>query len=83
MSTTFVSGFQYLMGLQLATRISTFVLNTAVLRRVEPSVFGAATQLQTITNLTLFASREALRRTVMRSDSSPNVNPLSHCSQYA
>lgn len=70
MTDKLVSGLKYLMGLQLATRMATFALNTAVLRHVEPAVFGAAMQMQTITNLALFVSREALRRTYIRS---PNV----------
>lgn len=35
-----VRGVQYLVSLQLATRVATFCLNTAVLRIVDPSVFG-------------------------------------------
>jgi oligosaccharide translocation protein RFT1 len=66
-----VTGFKYMVALQLATRLATFALNTAVVRHVEPAVFGLASQLLTITNITLFLSREALRRTVARS---PNAS---------
>jgi O-antigen/teichoic acid export membrane protein len=64
-----LSGFKYLVSLQLATRVATFGLNTAVLRYVDPHVFGAASQLQMITNITLFISRESIRRTTARIDS--------------
>jgi hypothetical protein len=62
-----VQGFKWMVALQLATRIATFLLNVAVVRHVEPSVSGLAAQLLSITNITLFLSRESLRRTVARS----------------
>ena len=62
-----VSGAKYLISSQLLTRIFTFSLNTVVLRHVSPEVFGAAFQLQLITNLTLYFSRESVRRTFARS----------------
>jgi oligosaccharide translocation protein RFT1 len=64
-----VSGVKFTVSLQLLTRVFTFVLNTLVLRQVASSVFGLAAQLQLITNLTLFLSREAVRRALVRGGS--------------
>jgi hypothetical protein len=64
-----VSGVKWLVLLQLLTRVFTFVLNALVLRQVSSEVFGVAAQLQVITNLTLFFSREAVRRAIVRGGS--------------
>ena len=55
-----VRGVKLMMLLQLLSRVVTFGLNTLVVRQVAPEVVGAAAQLQLITNLTLFFSREAV-----------------------
>ncbi len=61
-----VRGVKLMMLLQLLSRVVTFGLNTLVVRQVAPEVVGAAAQLQLITNLTLFFSREAVRRALAR-----------------
>ncbi len=63
-----VRGVKLMVLLQLLTRVVTFGLNTLVLRGVDTAVVGAASQLQLITNLTLFFSREAVRRVLARGD---------------
>ena len=61
-----VRGVQFMVSLQLATRVLTFGLNTFVLRHAAPEILGAASQLQLVLNLTLFLSREAVRRASAR-----------------
>jgi oligosaccharide translocation protein RFT1 len=61
-----VRGVKLMMLLQLLSRVVTFGLNALVVRQVAPEVVGVAAQLQLITNLTLFFSREAVRRALAR-----------------
>lgn len=61
-----VSGAKLMVLLQLVTRVATFVLNALVVRHVAPEVVGSAAQLQLITAVTLFLSREAPRRIAQR-----------------
>ncbi len=61
-----VSGVKLMVSLQLLSRVFTFVLNALVLRQVSSEVFGAAAQLQAVSNLVLFFSREGVRRACAR-----------------
>lgn len=57
----------YLVGLQLATRVLTFVLNQALLRWSTPQVFGTVSiQLDLLLHTTLFIAREPMRDAVLR-----------------
>lgn len=60
-------GVRSLMGLQLITRVLTFLLNVAIIRKVDHSVAGAnGIQLPLLLALCLNLSRECTRRTFAR-----------------
>eukprot|EP01105_Mastigella_eilhardi_P014161 TRINITY_DN3221_c0_g1_i4.p1 TRINITY_DN3221_c0_g1~~TRINITY_DN3221_c0_g1_i4.p1 ORF type:complete len:534 (+),score=130.98 TRINITY_DN3221_c0_g1_i4:16-1617(+) len=62
-----VAGVKYLVGLQLVSRVLTFVLNVLIVRHVDKEVFGAySVQQQLLLSLVLFLSREGLRRACQR-----------------
>ncbi|GAM23765.1 hypothetical protein SAMD00019534_069400 [Acytostelium subglobosum LB1] len=64
-----LSGAFYLIGLQMASRLFTFVLNTWMVSAVDPSVLGVfAIKYQLLASFVLFLSREAIRRTCIRAD---------------
>jgi oligosaccharide translocation protein RFT1 len=56
-----------LMGLQLMSRLFTFILNQALLRLASPKVFGtAAIQFELLVSTILFLSREGARNAALR-----------------
>lgn len=56
-----------LIGLQLFSRLFTFVLNQALIRMTSPEIFGAAViQFDLILSTILFLSREGVRTTILR-----------------
>ena len=56
-----------LIGLQLFSRLFTFILNQALFRMVSPSAFGtAAIQFELLSSTILFLSREGVRNAVLR-----------------
>jgi len=56
-----------LMGLQLGSRILTFVLNQALFRLASPQAYGtAAIQFELILSTILFLSREGVRNAMLR-----------------
>jgi oligosaccharide translocation protein RFT1 len=56
-----------LMGLQLCSRLLTFVLNQALLRLASPQAYGtAAIQFELILSTILFLSREGVRNALLR-----------------
>jgi oligosaccharide translocation protein RFT1 len=62
-----------LMGLQLFSRLFTFLLNQALFRMSSPQAFGtAAIQFELVLNTILFLSREGVRNTLLRAYSRPD-----------
>lgn len=58
-----------LMGLQLFSRLVTFVLNQALVRLTTPDVYGTVSiQLELLLNTILFLSREGFRNALLRAD---------------
>ncbi|KAG0706405.1 Rft protein-domain-containing protein [Suillus ampliporus] len=56
-----------LMGLQLGSRLLTFILNQALFRLASPQAYGtAAIQFELILSTILFLSREGVRNTLLR-----------------
>jgi oligosaccharide translocation protein RFT1 len=56
-----------LIGLQLFSRLFTFVLNQALIRMTSPEIFGAAViQFELVLSTILFLSREGVRTTILR-----------------
>lgn len=69
-----VSSASRLIGLQLLSRMLTFVLNQALFRMVSPSVFGTASvQFELLLNTILFLSREGVRTSILRGDLSKDA----------
>jgi oligosaccharide translocation protein RFT1 len=65
--TAFLSSASLLVGLQLVSRLFTFVLNQALLRFVSPQAFGtAAIQFELLSSTILFLSREGFRNALLR-----------------
>lgn len=61
------AGLAYLIGLQLLTRVLTFVLNVLIVRSVDAALFGVATvHVQLVLATTLLLSREGYRRASAR-----------------
>lgn len=61
-----------LMGLQLLSRLVTFVLNQALVRLATPAVYGTVSiQLELLLNTILFLSREGFRNALLRADVDP------------
>ncbi|KAF5353438.1 hypothetical protein D9756_008112 [Leucocoprinus leucothites] len=59
-----------LIGLQLFSRLFTFILNQALVRLTSPEIFGAAAiQFDLILSTILFLSREGVRTTILRAKS--------------
>lgn len=62
-----ISSVTALIGLQLVSRLFTFVLNQALIRMTSPEIFGAAViQFELILSTILFLSREGVRTTILR-----------------
>jgi oligosaccharide translocation protein RFT1 len=62
-----LSSLTALVGLQLVSRLFTFVLNQALIRMTSPEIFGAAAiQFELILSTILFLSREGVRTTILR-----------------
>ncbi|EKM74897.1 hypothetical protein AGABI1DRAFT_132740 [Agaricus bisporus var. burnettii JB137-S8] len=62
-----ISSLGALVGLQLVSRLFTFVLNQALIRMTSPEIFGAAAiQFELILSTILFLSREGVRTTILR-----------------
>ena len=60
-------------GFQFISRISTFILNLFVVRRVAPELFGIGNiHLQLYLNIVLLLSREGFRKAVTRYDFTSN-----------
>lgn len=58
-----------LLGLQILTRLFTFVLNQALIRFSNPALYGAAhIHLELLLSLVLFLSREGIRAASLRQD---------------
>lgn len=56
-----------LIGLQLASRLVTFVLNQGLVRLASPQAYGTvAVQFELIVSTVLFLSREGVRNTLLR-----------------
>ncbi|CAO1626003.1 unnamed protein product [Jaminaea pallidilutea] len=65
-----VSPALLLIGLQMGTRLFTFVLNQALVRLSDPSVYGAAhIHLELLLGIVLFLSREGIRAASLRQQS--------------
>lgn len=63
-----LGGMRYLIFLQIASRIITFVLNILVVREIDTAVFGVfSVQYQLIMATILFLTREGFRRACQRS----------------
>ncbi|KAK5578876.1 hypothetical protein RB653_008551 [Dictyostelium firmibasis] len=75
-----IVGAFYLIGLQIISRVFTFIINTLVIVGVDDSIFGvSAIQYQLLSSIILFLSREAIRRACTRvniTDKSNNGNNL-------
>ncbi|KAF9451311.1 RTF domain-containing protein [Macrolepiota fuliginosa MF-IS2] len=62
-----LSSVAALIGLQLFSRLFTFILNQALIRMTSPEIFGAAViQFDLILSTILFLSREGVRTTILR-----------------
>ncbi|KAJ3562537.1 hypothetical protein NP233_g9508 [Leucocoprinus birnbaumii] len=62
-----LSSVAVLIGLQLFSRLFTFILNQALIRLTSPEIFGAAAiQFDLILSTILFLSREGVRTTILR-----------------
>eukprot|EP00210_Caulerpa_lentillifera_P005408 g5170.t1 len=67
LSNLFTRSFSSLLGLRLSSRIVTFLFNLLIARELSPSVYGlAAFRLPLLNSTVLFLSREAFRRTSLR-----------------
>ncbi|CCF57273.1 hypothetical protein KAFR_0C02800 [Kazachstania africana CBS 2517] len=67
-------GATFLVLGQLFTKMSTFLLNSLLIRFLSPRIFGITTFLEFLLNTILFFSREAIRLSVWRiSDSKTNL----------
>ena len=63
-----------LMGLQLLSRLVTFVLNQVLVRLATPAVYGTVSiQLELLLNTILFLSREGFRNALLRADVDANT----------
>mmetsp|Transcript_1617 Transcript_1617/g.5711 ORF Transcript_1617/g.5711 Transcript_1617/m.5711 type:complete len:560 (-) Transcript_1617:28-1707(-) len=61
------AGLAYLIGLQLLSRVLTFLLNVLIVRSVDAAHFGVATvHVQLVLAMTLLLSREGFRRAAAR-----------------
>uniref|UniRef100_A0A060TDY1 Man(5)GlcNAc(2)-PP-dolichol translocation protein RFT1 n=1 Tax=Blastobotrys adeninivorans TaxID=409370 RepID=A0A060TDY1_BLAAD len=60
------SGASILMGAQFFAKIITFAFNQALLKFIDPTVFGANAQLELLVNTILYFSREAVRLATQR-----------------
>lgn len=62
-----LSSLTALVGLQLVSRLFTFVLNQALIRMTSPEIFGAAAiQFELVLSTILFLSREGVRTAILR-----------------
>ncbi|KAM9969759.1 hypothetical protein ACTFIR_001595 [Dictyostelium discoideum] len=68
-------GAFYLIGLQIISRLFTFIINTLVIVGVDDSIFGvSAIQYQLLSSIILFLSREAIRRACTRVNITDKLN---------
>lgn len=62
-----LSGFRYLVGTQLLSRVFTFILNVLTTRLLAPEIIGIANiQLQLLLNTISLVTRECFRRALFR-----------------
>ncbi|KXN84240.1 Oligosaccharide translocation protein RFT1 [Leucoagaricus sp. SymC.cos] len=65
-----------LIGLQLFSRLFTFILNQSLIRMTSPEIFGAAAiQFELILSTILFLSREGVRTTILRVQNPSRLSP--------
>ncbi|KAJ1920550.1 Oligosaccharide translocation protein rft1 [Mycoemilia scoparia] len=79
-----ISGIRYLVGLQLFSRLITFVMNQLVLRSISPSTLGIVEiQLELLLSTILFLSREGFRVALLRLKATESVasDTKSHITQ--
>lgn len=70
-------GARFLILLQVATRLLTFLVNQLVLRYIPPEMLGVSVQLELLGTSVLYFARESLRNTLQRRPASTNPSNLS------
>ncbi|CAK7899554.1 oligosaccharide translocation protein Rft1p [[Candida] anglica] len=68
------AGASFLVVGQIVTKLFTFLLNQSLIRYISPQVFGVSSYLEFLLTTALFFSREAVRLSIQRTESTTGDN---------